>query len=63
MGYSARNHPVAIDHFLDRALLKALFDGSGRTLGEAIREAKAAASDKDIRRTWILFGDPATRIK
>ena len=47
---------------MDRALLKALFGESRPTIGEAIREAKAAVSDGDIRRTWILFGDPATRL-
>jgi MYXO-CTERM domain-containing protein len=30
----------------------------GVTLGEAAMTAKAATSDEDIRRTWILFGDP-----
>jgi len=33
------------------------------TLGEATVGAKAVVSDVDIRRTWILFGDPATRLK
>lgn len=31
-----------------------------RTLGEAVLRAKAATSDLDVRRTWILFGDPTT---
>lgn len=29
------------------------------TLGEAALQAKAAVDDVDIRRTWILFGDPS----
>jgi len=33
------------------------------TLGEAVRRAKAAVSDQDVRRTWILFGDPTTRLR
>jgi hypothetical protein len=33
----------------------------GVTLGEAVRRAKAVVSDEDIRRTWILFGDPVSR--
>lgn len=33
------------------------------TLGEAVRKAKAAVSDRDGRRTWILFGDPTIRLK
>ncbi len=48
---------------LDRALLRALFDGRGRTIGEAVREAKAATGSDDIRKSWILLGDPATRLR
>jgi hypothetical protein len=33
------------------------------TLGEAARQAKAATIDLDVRRTWILFGDPTVRLK
>jgi Peptidase family C25 len=33
------------------------------TLGEAAVKAKAATTDPDVRRTWILLGDPAMRIK
>lgn len=28
--------------------------------GEAARVAKASVSNEDVRRTWILFGDPST---
>jgi hypothetical protein len=34
----------------------------GATLGESVRRAKAVVSDPDISRTWILFGDPASRL-
>jgi hypothetical protein len=34
-----------------------------RTLGEAFLRAKAAASDRDVRRTWLLFGDPSMPIR
>jgi len=33
-----------------------------RTIGEAVVKAKAATSDLDVRRTWILFGDPSTEL-
>ncbi|HET8676569.1 MAG TPA: C25 family cysteine peptidase, partial [Blastocatellia bacterium] len=33
------------------------------TLGEAAARAKAAVLDPDVRRSWILLGDPTTRIK
>lgn len=33
------------------------------TVGEATARAKAGISDNDVRRTWILFGDPSSRIR
>ncbi len=33
------------------------------TIGEAVIRAKAASSDSDVRRTWILLVDPATKLK
>jgi hypothetical protein len=40
-----------------------LFNGESLTLGEAVKKAKGAVSDQDVRRTWILFGDPTTRLR
>lgn len=37
--------------------------GVPMTLGDASVRAKALVSDIDVRRTWILFGDPVTRLK
>lgn len=37
--------------------------GKRLTLGEATMKAKAATADGDVRRSWILFGDPTTRLK
>jgi hypothetical protein len=48
---------------IDQQLIQLLFGGQRLTLGEAVAKAKAAVSDMDIRRTWILLGDPATRLK
>lgn len=48
---------------MDKSLVKTLFTGSKPVLlGDAIRIAKAATSDKDVRRTWILIGDPTTQL-
>ena len=47
---------------INRRLYQLLFAGS-LTLGEAAMRAKLATSDADIRRTWILFGDPMLKIK
>ncbi len=48
---------------MNKEMIRLLFNGEGLTIGEAVKRAKASTSDKDIRRTWILFGDPATRLK
>ncbi|MEK6302584.1 MAG: C25 family cysteine peptidase [Acidobacteriota bacterium] len=49
---------------IDRELYRLLFSNSqSLTLGEAMMRAKAAASDPDIRRTWVLLGDPTMRLK
>ena len=40
-----------------------LFGASGLTLGEVTARAKAGVSNPDVRRTWILLGDPTTRIQ
>lgn len=45
-----------------RELFVQLFGGDV-TLGEAVREAKRATPDGDVRRSWILFGDPSMRLK
>ena len=48
---------------MNQALIQVLFNGQSLTLGEGVKSAKGAVSDLDIRRTWILFGDPSTRLK
>ena len=42
-------------------LMRLLNGGEALTLGEAVRRAKAATEDMAVRRTWILFGDPAAK--
>jgi len=50
---------------MNQQLFQLLFSGTSQpvTLGEATARAKAAVNDVDIRRTWILFGDPTTRLR
>jgi hypothetical protein len=48
---------------MNKELIKLLFGRESITLGEATARAKASVSDQDIRKTWILFGDPSTRLK
>jgi hypothetical protein len=48
---------------MNRALYQVIIDGNDLTIGEATRRAKLATADSDIRKTWILFGDPTMKIK
>jgi hypothetical protein len=48
---------------MNKEMIRLLFNGEGFTIGEAAMKAKAATSDPDVRKTWILFGDPTTRLK
>ncbi len=48
---------------MDRELIRMLFNGKPLALGEAIIKAKAQVRDPDIQRSWILFGDPTTRLR
>jgi hypothetical protein len=61
----------ATQALMNQALYSALFlqsnnatkSGQGERLGEAIQRAKASVRDTDIRRTWILLGDPTLRLR
>jgi hypothetical protein len=44
-------------------LYQSLLGSQPMTLGDAVRQAKLATSDFDVRRTWILLGDPAMRLR
>ena len=50
---------------MNQELYRLLFGPSSRglTLGEMMRQAKGAVGDADIRRSWILLGDPTMRVK
>ena len=48
---------------MNQELYRQLFRNRGTALGDAIKSAKAAISDRDVRRSWILLGDPAMRLK
>ncbi|MFL6283810.1 MAG: C25 family cysteine peptidase, partial [Pyrinomonadaceae bacterium] len=48
----------------DRELYRILFSGgSAVRLGDAVRSAKAATADRDVRRTWVFFGDPSSTLR
>jgi len=49
---------------MDTEAFARLFDPKrSLTLGEITLQAKARQPNKDVRLTWILFGDPTTRIR
>ncbi len=48
---------------MNQEMIKTLFAAEHLTLGEAILQAKARVTDRDVQRTWILFGDPTLRLK
>ncbi|HZS49056.1 MAG TPA: C25 family cysteine peptidase, partial [Blastocatellia bacterium] len=48
---------------LNKTFFQQLFSNSNITIGQAIKQAKAATLDNDVRKTWILFGDPTMTVK
>ncbi|MGB8473354.1 MAG: C25 family cysteine peptidase [Candidatus Acidiferrum sp.] len=44
---------------MNQALLQILKTNPSMSLGAAILQTKSGVTDPDVRRTWILFGDPA----
>lgn len=58
-GMTGPSHQLA----MSTALFKHLFGSQPLRLGEAIRNAKTINTDRDVRRTWVLFGDPTLRIR
>ncbi|HEX6185199.1 MAG TPA: C25 family cysteine peptidase [Pyrinomonadaceae bacterium] len=48
----------------NRELYRIIFaEGGAVRLGDAVRRAKAATSNRDVRRTWVFFGDPSSRLR
>lgn len=45
---------------MDQALIPLIF--GNLTVGQAVLQAKQGINDSDVRRTWILFGDPAMHL-
>jgi hypothetical protein len=49
---------------LNQQMFNLVLDSPGSlTLGEATVKAKSAVTDSDVRRTWILFGDPTMKLR
>jgi signal peptidase I len=48
---------------MNQELFRLMFSPENPTLGEAVARAKAVMNDPDVRKTWILFGDPSMRLR
>lgn len=48
---------------MNRTFVKSLFGKTPMTLGDAARAAKSSVTDSDVRRSWILFGDPTMKLQ
>jgi hypothetical protein len=50
---------------MEQEMFRFLFAGNGDalTLGEAAMKAKGSIKDTDVRQTYILFGDPSSRLR
>ncbi len=52
-----------VQALMNQEFYRQLFGNRGITLGDAIKAAKGAVTDADVRRTWVLLGDPSMRVK
>jgi len=48
---------------MGRELFRQLFGPEKLTLGQAVARAKVVATDPDIRKSWIFFGDPTMKLR
>lgn len=50
-------------HEMATQLYTLLYGATPVTIGDAIHQSKLATNDLDVRRTWILLGDPTLKIR
>ena len=50
-------------HEMSAQLYTLIYGAQPIALGDAIKIAKGATTDIDVRRTWIFFGDPSLKIR
>jgi hypothetical protein len=62
-GLTTPNEQAVMNQEFYRQLLSKDTRGLTPTLGEAVQRAKAVIGNLDIRRTWVLLGDPTMRLK
>ncbi len=50
-------------HEMGERMFQLLYGPQSIAIGDASRQAKSATQDIDVRRTWILFGDPTMKVR
>jgi len=50
-------------HEMGERIFQLLYGSQSIAIGDASRQAKSATQDIDVRRTWILFGDPTMKVR
>jgi hypothetical protein len=50
-------------HQMGQRMFQLLYGDPSIAIGDASRQSKTATGDLDVRRTWILFGDPTMKIR
>jgi Peptidase family C25 len=48
---------------MNQEAYRQMFSSQGLTIGEAMKQAKVAVTNGDVRRTWILLGDPTMKLR
>jgi hypothetical protein len=48
---------------MNKQFYQLVFGKDAMTLGAAVQKAKESTGDMDVRRTWILFGDPTMKLR
>ncbi|MGH9421809.1 MAG: C25 family cysteine peptidase, partial [Thermoanaerobaculia bacterium] len=46
-----------------REVFRQIFSSPTLTLGQAVARAKVVATDPDVRKSWIFFGDPTMKLR
>jgi hypothetical protein len=62
-GMSLPAEQTRINQEFYRQLFGSSLRGSAPRLGEAAMRAKAAVTNAEVRRTWVLLGDPTMRLR
>jgi hypothetical protein len=48
---------------MNKAFTRSLFENPAISLGDAVMVAKSSIADEDVRKTFVLFGDPAMNLR